>query len=204
VAVSGNLRFLVAMHQKQVPIIFMFVRDGSRDLDLMLTREVGVMKNLLESAGYSVDIATASGEPMVGETTTLTPTVNLGEVDMADYAGIALPCMGPAAGYPMPEKVDALVAQAVSSGLPVAASRGSISTLAKAGGINNRQYSSPTKVDTDKHPEFAGGTFMGTGVVRDANIITSAICPMAARDLDMTDGTEGLTQAFIEALADTG
>ncbi len=182
----------------------MFVRDGSRDLDLMLTREVGVMKNLLESAGYSVDIATASGEPMVGKTTSLTPTINLGEVDIADYAGIALPCMGPAAGYPMPEKVDALVAQAVMSGLPVAAARGSISTLAKAGGIYNRKYSSPTKVDTDKHPEFAGGTFMGTGVVRDANIITSAICPMVARDLNMTDGTEGLTQAFIEALADAG
>ena len=195
---------MVAMHQKQVPIIkiFMFVRDGSRDLDLMLTREVGVMKNLLESAGYSVDIATASGEPMVGETTSLTPTINLGEVDIADYAGIVLPCMGPAAGYPMPEKVDALVAKAVMSGLPVAAARGSIPTLAKAGGINNRKYAFAEKVDTDKRPEFAGGTFMGTGVVRDTNIITSAICPMAARKLNMPDGTEGLTQAFIEALAD--
>ena len=104
----------------------------------------------------------------------------------------------------MPEKVDALVAQAVMSGLPVAASRGSIATLAKAGGINNRKYSFATKVDSDKRPELAGGIFMGTGVVRDANIITSAICPMTARELDMTDGTEGLMQAFIEALADAG
>ena len=104
----------------------------------------------------------------------------------------------------MPEKVDALVAQAVNSGLPVAAARGSISTLAKAGGINNRKYASGAKVDTGKHPEFAGGTFIGTGVVRDANISTSGICPLAARDLDMADGTEGLTQAFIEALADAG
>ncbi len=202
----GTFGFLVGMHQKQVTIIkiFLFVRDGSRDLDLMLTREVGVMKNLLESAGYSVDIATASGEPMVGKTTSLTPTINLGEVDIADYAGIALPCMGPAAGYPMPEIVDALVAQAVMSRLPVAAARGSISTLAKAGGIYNKQFSFATKVDADKRPEFTGGTFMGTGVVRDANIITSAICPMVARDLNMTDGTEGLTQAFIEALDDAG
>ncbi len=203
-AVSGMLGFLVAMHKKQVPITFMFVRDGSRELDLMLKREVGVMKNLMEIAGYIFDNATASGEPMVGETTTLTPTVNLGEVDMVDYAGIVLPCMGPAAGYPMPEKVDALVAQAVMLGLPIAVARGSISTLAKAGGMYNRKYSFATKVDTDERPEFAGGTFMGTGVVRDANIITSAICPMAARKLNMPDGTEGLTQAFIEALADAG
>ncbi len=86
--------------------------------------------------------------------------------------------------------------------MPVAAARGSIPTLAKAGGINNRKYAFAEKVDTDKRPEFAGGTFMDTGVVRDTNIITSAICPMAARKLNMPDGTEGLTQAFIEALAD--
>jgi len=192
------------MHQKHAPIIkiFMFVRNGSRALDLMLTKEVAVMKNLLESAGYGVDIATASDEPMVGETTSLTPTVKLAEVDMANYVGIVLPCMGPAAGYPMPEKVAALVAQAVMLGLPVAASRGSIGTLTKAGGINYRKYSFATKVDSDQRPEFVGGAFMGTGVVRDAHIITSAICPMAASELNMTDGTEVLTQAFIEASAD--
>ena len=51
--------------------VFMFVRDGSRDLDLMLEKEVGVMRSMLEQAGYTVDVATATGEAMTGETMTL-------------------------------------------------------------------------------------------------------------------------------------
>ena len=76
--------------------VFMFVRDGSRDLDLMLTQEVGVMVQMLRDAGYGVDIATASGEPMQGRTFTLTPTVALEDVELGDYAGVVLPCMAPA------------------------------------------------------------------------------------------------------------
>ena len=47
------------VHAQEESTVFMFIRDGSRDLDLMLNREVAVMKNMLEDAGYRVDIATA-------------------------------------------------------------------------------------------------------------------------------------------------
>lgn len=184
--------------------VFMFVRDGSRDLDLMLTREVGVMKNMLEDAGYKVDIATASGEPMVADTMTLTPTVRLDEVDVAAYAGVVLPCMAPAQGFGVPEEVDAIMQQAVKMGLPIAASRGSVETLAHAGGVVGRRYAFASPVDLEKRPEFLGGDFQGIGVVRDGNISTAGICPLAARSLGEPDGTTDLMLEFIESLSERG
>ena len=78
--------------------VFMFVREGSRDLNLMLKDEVNVMRQMLENAGYVVDIATPADEPMVAESVTLMPTVKLADVNVSDYAGVILPCMAPAAG----------------------------------------------------------------------------------------------------------
>jgi hypothetical protein len=180
--------------------VFMFVREGSRDLDLMLKEEVSVMQQMLENAGYAVDIATPADEPMVAATITLTPTVKLADVDIANYAGVILPCMAPAEGSPIPAKVDAIAEQAVAMGKPFAASRGSVETLAKAGGINDREYAYAGAVDIAKRPEFAHGKFLGTGVVRDGNINTAGICPLASRSLNLPDGTVGLTQSFIESL----
>lgn len=180
--------------------VFMFVREGSRDLDLMLKEEVNVMQQMLESAGYVVDIATPADEPMVAESMTLTPTVKLADVDVSNYAGVILPCMAPAAGSPIPTEVDAIAEQAVAMGIPFAASRGSVVTLAKAGGLDNREYGFAAQVDVAKRPEFANGTFRGSGVVRDGNISTAGICPLASRSLNMPDGTVDLTQSFIESL----
>ena len=77
--------------------IFMFVRDGSRDLDLMLTEEVNVMRRMLEDAGYRVDVATSNGQPMAGDSLILEPDVALDDVDLSAYDGIVLPCMAPGA-----------------------------------------------------------------------------------------------------------
>lgn len=180
--------------------VLMFIADGSRDLDLMLTREVGVMRAMLEDAGYTVEIATATGAPMRTERAAVTPTVALEDVSIADYAGIILPCMAPAAGTPQPPEIDVLVRRAHDAGIPVAASRGSVGTLARAGALDGREYAYAGSVDVAKRPEFAGGTFLGTGVVRDGSVVTAGICPLAARELGEPDGTEALTIAFIEAL----
>ena len=49
--------------------VLMIPREGySRDLDLMLKMEVGVMISLLKNAGFEVDIATNSGQPILGTT----------------------------------------------------------------------------------------------------------------------------------------
>jgi len=183
--------------------IFMFVREGSRDLDRMLEQEVGVMRTMLEDAGYLVDIATAGDRPMVSDSGTLEPTVALADVRIEDYDGLVLPCMAPASGYPMPERVDELAAQAVERGLPIAASRSSVVTLAKAGGVEDRRFTFAGPVDTSERPEFAGGTYMGTGVLRDGKISTAGICPLAAHELGEPDGTPELMQNFIESLSDS-
>lgn len=180
--------------------IFMFVRDGSRDLDLMLTEEVGVMRDMLVDAGYAVDIATADGKPMVAETVTLTPTVTLADVDVSRYVGVVLPCMAPARGFGVPESVDAIVAEANELGLPIAASRGSVGTLARAGALRGHRYAYASRVDTAERPEFAGGQFVGIGVTRDANISTAGICPLASRSLGEPDGTVDLMHQFLSSL----
>ena len=182
--------------------IFMFVRDGSRDLDRMLEQEVGVMRSMLEDAGYTVDIATAGDAPMASDAGTLEPTIELADVRIENYDGLVLPCMAPASGFPMPERVDELAAEAVERGLPIAASRGSVATLAKAGGIADRRYTFAGPVDTSERPEFAGGTYMGTGVMRDGKISTAGICPLAAHELGEPDGTPELMQKFITSLSE--
>ena len=182
--------------------VFLFVRDGSRDLGLMLTQEVGVMRTMLEDAGYGVDIATSSGEPMTADGVTLTPNIALADVEVSNYVGIVLPCMAPAQGHAMPAAVDEIVAEATALGLPMAASRGSVSALAKAGALRDRQYAFASAVDLEERPEFAGGEFMGIGMVRDRNISTAGICPLASRSLGEPDGTVDLMHSFIASLGE--
>ena len=170
----------------------------------MLTEEVGVMRQMLEDAGYSVEIATASGEPMVADSVILTPDVRLDDINAADYAGVILPCMAPEADMPVPARVDEIMQEAVALGIPIAASRGSVVELAQAGGVAGKQYSFAASPDLATRPEFTNGEFMGTGVIRDGNISTAGICPLAARSLNKPDGTVELTRSFIESLAEAG
>ena len=161
------------------------------------------MRQMLEEAGYSLDTATVDNKPLVAETVTLTPTIELEDVDPADYAGIIIPCMAPAPGsHSTPDAVTAIVERAVALGKPVAASRGSVSTLALAGALKGRDYAFASAVDTSKRTEFAGGNYLGIGVVRDGAISTAGICPLAARSLGEPDGTVELTQQFIESLTE--
>lgn len=184
--------------------VLMYVTEGSRDLDLMLTQEVGVMRQMLEDAGYSVDIATRGDQAMTARTTTLTPTINLSDVDIDNYAGVILPCMAPAAETaPPPQKITELLEVAIAQDKPIAASRAAVVPLAQAGGVAGRQYAFASPVDISARPEFAGGTFSGIGVVRDGNISTAGICPLSARSLGEVDGTIELTRSFIKSLADS-
>lgn len=184
--------------------VFMYVTEGSRDLELMLTQEVGVMRQMLEQAGYTVEIATTGDQVMTSESTILAPTISLNDVDIDDYAGVILPCMAPAPGEETtPAEVADLLKAAVAQNKPIAASRGSVVLLAQAGGLAGREYAFASPVDMSKRPEFAGGTFLGTAVVRDGNISTAGICPLAARSLSEEDGTVELTRSFIASLADS-
>jgi len=182
----------------------MFVTEGSRDLDLMLEQEVGVMRRMLEEAGYRVDIATTGDAPLVGEQFALEPTVALADVEVGRYAGVVLPCMAPAPGTATPAAVDEIVRKALAAGKPVAASRGSVATLARAGGLAGRDFAYASPVDPARRPEFAGGRYQGTGTVRAGQVSTTGICPLAARETGAADGTASLMENFIGSLADSG
>jgi len=190
VAIAARASAAEAQDKNEVLLI---AREGSsHDLELMLTKEVGVMMSMLEEAGFEVVVASGSAQPLVAQTTTLQPDLKLADVDVSDYVGVIVPCL--ALGYSgSPATTVEMVRQAVSEGTPVAAQRSAVLTFARAGVLAGRQYASWE----DHSPE---GDFVGLGVVQDGIIITSGVCPYAARAYGGRDGTPELTQKLIDAL----
>lgn len=180
--------------------VLLVVPDGSRALGMMLREEVGVMRAMLEEAGFAVAIATATDAALVDGSTRLEPTVLLADVDVSEYVGVLLPCMAPAPGTPQPAAIDAIVQAAHAAGLPLAASRGSVAFLARAGALDGRAYAYASPVDPSERPEFAAGRYLGTTVASSDGVSTAGICPLASRSLDEPDGTETLTRAFLRTL----
>jgi putative intracellular protease/amidase len=109
--------------------------------------------------------------------------------------------MAPAPGNRVPSEALAIVEKAVADNKPILAARGSVAVLARAGGLAGKDYAFAREVDVKERSEFAGGNYVGTGVVRDGNISTSGVCPLAARSLELPDGTEEVTRHFIDSLA---
>jgi len=182
--------------------VLMFVRDGARDLELMLDEETGVMKQMLEDAGIEVVVATTTGEPMRSGDFVLQADLKIADAKASDYDGFILPCMAPAPGSPVPDEVVALIREARQTDKPIAASRGSVAILGKAGALEGKEYSYAQEVDVSERPEFEGGSYQGTGYTQDGNITTVGICPLASRGLNLPDGTENLTKGFIASLTE--
>ncbi len=182
--------------------VLMFVRDGSRDLPLMLEEEVLVMKNMLEAEGYKVVVATANGEDLEAGGFSVSVDHKIADVSMDDFGAIALPCMAPAPGTPLEAKVVELVRDAAASNKPIAASRGSVAFVAQAGALKDKQFAFASRERLSALDSFQDGTFVGTGTQRDGLLSTTGICPLAARSTGLPDGTADLTRSFIQSLND--
>lgn len=189
--------------------VLMLPREGySSDLDLMLKMEVGVMSRLLKDAGLELDIATTSGNSIVGTTEKITGIKQLRSVNLDDYAGVIIPCMAVGAfpGPTVPPEVIAIVKKAVADGKPVAANGNAAITLAEAGVLRGKKYSfvrdplKPSARATATDDRFTGGIYSGAGVVQDGQIITSGVCPNIERTQGMQGGTVTLTKAFIATI----
>ena len=181
------------------PKVLLFMRSGSGDLEFMLQKEVGVMKDALERSGFKVVVATLDGSDFSAGSTMVKTDIKLGDAKVADYAGFILPCMM-VASYPMPDispEALNLVKGFVAAGKPVAAQTGSLWTLAKAGVLKGKKYA---YAFAEKHEYFKGATFGGTGVVRDGLILTSGLCPHMARTMKTKDGSEELALALAKAM----
>lgn len=200
--ILGLLISMLFSCKKEAPKVLLFIRDGSVDLEYMLTKEVGPMKEILKEAGFRVIIATISGEVLKTDSITITPDIILDEVNIDDYAGFILPCM--AAGDSINPKAVTFVTQVLSKNKPIAVQTNSILTLAKAGGLNGKKYAFWTEkiLDAPLYPEFKSGTFSGTGVIQDGLIITSGICPSMSRasGFKNKDGTAELTRSLVSVI----
>ena len=180
--------------------VLMFIRDGSRDLHLMLEEEVMVMKTMLEAEGYHVETATVDGKDISDGHLTVKIDHKISDISMDDYVAIILPCMAPPKGSKNESKVVDLVRDAANAGKPIAANRGSVGVLAEAGILKGRRFAGASPVNVEEHPCYLGSTYTGTGTERDGLVSTNGICPLAARSLGLPDGTADLTQSLIDSL----
>ncbi len=191
------------------PKVLLIPREGySGDIELMLIKEVGVMRRMLMFAGYKVEVATASGGTIVSPAMDLKPDMILAAVKKEDYVGYIMPCMavGGIPGPPVAPEAVAIVKYAVAEGKPVAAQFGSVIILAQAEVLKGKKYAFfsdplkpvPWRKFTD--PRFNDAIFSGRGVVQDGKIITSGTCPLLERMSGFPEGTTKLTQAFIDEL----
>lgn len=195
IAVALSLAVLsVAIAQQKGKVLMIVSEEQSANLELMLTKEVGVMKDLLQKAGYMVVVATASKAPMTAGSAKLTPDLKLSEVKVADYKGFIMPCMATPAG-PLPLEGAAIIKEAVAKKKPLAAQTGSVVLLSHAGVLTGKKYA----LGGD-WPPLEGAIYSGDGIVQDGNIITSGVCPFMASQIGRPDGTAKLTEALIAAL----
>jgi putative intracellular protease/amidase len=190
--------------------VLMIPREGfSQDLDLMIKMEIGVMRVLLKNAGLDVDIATSSGNSILGPTEKVTDIKQLGKVKMEDYAGVIIACMGVGGGNQPPPAASheamAIVKKALSEGKPVAANGNAPYVLAEAGVLKGKKYSymRDPLLATERAPTipaFQDGIYSGSGLVQDGLIITSGVCANIEKTSGMENGTVKLTKAFIAAV----
>ena len=188
------------------PTVLLILRDAiPQYIDTMLTKEVSVMKSMLEKTGFKVVTAATDGLPIKGSTVNFTPDLKLSDVKVDDYIGVIIACMGGGAiPYTSVSPTAVSIAkQAVNQGKPVAASHGSVIILAEAMVLVGKRYGfwvDPLGIGRRPDDRFTGAIYGGTGIVQDRNIITCGVCPQVSADQGLPDGTAELTQAFIIAL----
>ncbi len=194
---------------QSVSKVLLIPREGeSANLDMMLKKEVGVMTEMLQKAGFKVVVANVSGQPIEGIIRILKPDLKLSEAKVDEYAGIIMPCMsvGLFPGPPVSPVAVSIVKEAVAKRKPVAAALGSVYILAEAGVLKNRRYAFADDPFIElprirkKDLRFEGAIYSGMGVVRDGRIITSGVCPSTEGWLGRPDCTPELARAFIAEL----
>jgi putative intracellular protease/amidase len=205
---SGRVALLNAQGTTKGKVL-LIVTSGKVQ-DLALEKEVGVMKSLLQQSGFKVVIASATGQPLTGNSITLQADMKLSDVKATEYAGFLLPCLS-GTNSEVPGDFVPTLKDAIAKGKPVAAQRTGMIALAKTGALQGKKVASlktETMPENKPLPEevqkiqryFNGTTDGGTGVVQDGRIMTSSVCPMIAKRTGLPDDTPALTKAFISQL----
>ncbi len=175
--------------------VLLYVKEESPELEYMLLHEVIQMRNILEKAGVEVTTFTISGETLETDFISIHPDIKLDQVDVTDFDGLIMPCM--VVDTSRAEAIQ-LVQSVAKLNKPIAAQVGSVFLLANAGLLEGKKYA--FFQDLSKAELFKDCTYIGSGVVRDGNIVTSGTCPWLDHMLMGNDGTRKLTQTFISMI----
>ena len=176
--------------------VLLVLKNGSEDMSTMLKEEVGVMVELLQKAGYQPIVATVTGQLLNGGSVSLQPDLKFADVDISDYAGVMVPCMGLGMGRGIAEEGVALVKEAGDRDLPIAAETGGVEFLSRAGVLKGKHFT----IWPGLQYAISGGIFDGTDISQDGAIITASTCPLRAT-VEKPATTELLTNRFIGLLS---
>jgi putative intracellular protease/amidase len=126
-------------NQQKGKVLMILNEDKSADLQLMLAKEIGVMKDMLQKAGFQVVAATASKRPLQAGNQKLQPDLKLSEVRVSEYRGFILPCMATNIA-PLSPEGSAIVKEAAAKGKPIAARTGSVCQLWQARVLKGKKH----------------------------------------------------------------
>ena len=171
------------LHAEGPVRVLMILREASADMEFMIENEVNPMLELLQEVGFAVDMADASGAPIIDGQAELTPDLKLSDANIDNYAGIVIPCMeaGESAGN-TPEAGIKLMKQAWEQGKLIAAQH-SLEMVGAARLVSLFGSDSPVA--------WSGG------VVVYKNLITSGNCPYMAKKKSESTDTEALIKCFV-------
>jgi putative intracellular protease/amidase len=177
--------------------VLLIPREASPSSEMMLKNEVLVMVNILEEAGFKVDIASVSGRPFSAADFKVRSDKKVSKVNLDRYVGIIMACMA-VGDIPVPPEVVDILKRAYDRGIPIAAQNGAVKSLSEAGILEGKRYAFFIA------RYFPEGIFEGFGVVQDGKIVTSGSCPFTAMMNElMPDTTAELTQTFVRLLNDS-
>jgi putative intracellular protease/amidase len=198
IALMLMLTIILQSFQTSKPKVLMYIQDNSMDLNFMLTNEAAKMKQILEQAGFEVDIASISGEILKTESLTINPDIMLSKVDIRKYSGFIVPCMAPNDTIVAIQEKN-FIKEVIKEGKPIAAQTSAVFILAESGALKGKKFAMEENL-LNLSPEFKTAVYSGIGVVQDGIIITSGTCPMMAKMTGIKDGTAELTNKLIQTM----
>lgn len=200
------LLVLPVSSQGQNPKVLLLVPEDNPEylvIDFMQKIEAGVMIDILEDAGYQVDVVTASGKPITVGMNSFQPDHSISEIDANNYVGLILPSMKAPRRTKIPAEAAKIIRQFADQEKPIAAQVYGIAWLGEAGVLSGRKFSfvDANVNDIRLKNQLKGGIFTGNyTVVKDGNVITSGVCPETARRYKLPDGTGPLARVLIKAI----
>lgn len=192
------LIIILSSFQTSKPKVLMYIQDNSMDLNFMLTNEAIKMKQILEQAGFDVDIAAISDKIIKSDSISVKPDIMLSKVNIRTYSGFIVPCMAPGDTIlTLQEKK--FIKEVVQEGKPLAAQTSAVYLLAEAGVLHGKKFAMEENL-INLSSEFKNAVYVGIGVVQDGNIITSGTCPMMMKMTGLKDGTAELTNKLVQTI----